>query len=166
MEIKTTEKILWCCLDTDRFKGKSWEPYCLAKDSWLHGFEDFRKYLIAELKKKYEPNTGDYFISIDHVIELLEKHGSKETTHVTDAHQVGSRLWEGRHGEPCHFYKDDKLVEGYWDYVTQLYVEKLEDLTPLTEHQKTFIHEEGKPAPTINSMPGMTFGGKSSGSSE
>jgi hypothetical protein len=153
MEIKCKERHKWQSEATDRFRGKNWEYFCLASDAWGQGFEKFRAELIADLKKKYDPHTGDYCLSVDHIIELLEKHGTRETTHITDAHAVSCNLWEGRHGQPVQFYKNNTLVSGYWDYVKQREVETLEEVTPLTEHQKTFIREEGKPEPDLGVLP-------------
>lgn len=90
MQVEQKEFETWCN-EHCKLMHANWELYCTASYAYITGYKKFRESLIADLRKKYDPHTMDYSMSIEGIIELLEKHG--ETKHTVDIkdHQLGSK---------------------------------------------------------------------------
>ena len=93
--MKTEQKLCetWCNEHCKLLKH-NWELYSQASYGYMTGYAKFRDTLVAELKKKYAPHTGDYFISIDHMIDILTNHGQDKTEVELTDHQLGPKSTE------------------------------------------------------------------------
>lgn len=119
----------WCLEHSAPMKPKSWEYYCLMNDSFLEGATTYRNKLQQHLEKQYDTSPGGTYVSIQWVLELLETFGTAPLVYETNAHGVGPSCVEKQHGQPVQYYKDNKLVNGYWDYKLQKEVDSLEQLS-------------------------------------
>lgn len=90
--MKVEQKLFetWCNEHCKLMKS-DWERYCTASYAYVSGYKAFRDRLVDELKAKYGPHTGEYSVSIDHMIDILEKFGEGKVTVEIKDHQLGAK---------------------------------------------------------------------------